>query len=171
MKKNILNSSACQVYETPKKLFNELDQLFNFKLDVCANKDNAKCKKYYDEEQDGLKQEWSKMNWCNPPFKHYQKKWINKAFREFVENNNNTICLIPSRVDTILYQDLIFKHAPYICFIKGRLKFEGCKNQVPFPTSLILFVKELNTEQVNYFKSIGTLLTNNIIFNYNMFCY
>ncbi len=31
---------------------------FHFELDVCATPENAKCKKYYNPEEDGLKQEW-----------------------------------------------------------------------------------------------------------------
>lgn len=109
--KEVLFSSNKQTYETPNKLFNELNSLFNFEIDVCANKNNSKCKKYFDKETDGIKQEWSKMNWCNPPYNN-QKVFLNKAYKEFYNNNNNTICLIPSRTDTKLYQDLIFKHAP-----------------------------------------------------------
>ncbi len=97
------------------------------------------------------------MNWCNPPYNN-QKVFLNKAYKEFYKNNNNTICLIPSRTDTKLYQDLIFKYAPYICFLKGRLKFENCQNSAPFPSALIIFVKYLNKEQINYLNTIGKLI-------------
>lgn len=51
---SIENSS----WETPAKLFQELDDEFKFELDVCANKDNAKCARFYTAEDDGLIQPW-----------------------------------------------------------------------------------------------------------------
>lgn len=40
-------------------------------------------------------------------------------------NGATVICLIPARVDTKYFQDIIFLYAKAVCFIKGRLKFEG----------------------------------------------
>ena len=37
-------------------------------MDVCATSENAKCKKYYGPEEDGLKQEWKGVCWMNPPY-------------------------------------------------------------------------------------------------------
>lgn len=53
-----LTSSNTDDWATPQALFDKLDAVFHFTLDVCASKDNAKCKKYYTKEQDGLKQDW-----------------------------------------------------------------------------------------------------------------
>ena len=50
-------TSNSEEWGTPQELFNRLNQEFNFTLDICASKENAKCHKYYTKE-DALKQEW-----------------------------------------------------------------------------------------------------------------
>lgn len=55
---NGLMSSNTDNWATPQALFDKLNAVFHFTLDVCANKDNAKCKRYFTKEQDGLKQDW-----------------------------------------------------------------------------------------------------------------
>lgn len=56
---NSLFSSKDMTWATPQDLFNKLNDVFNFNLDVCATPETAKCEKYFTPEIDGLKQEWS----------------------------------------------------------------------------------------------------------------
>ena len=42
-----LMSSNSDQWETPQKLFDELNQKYNFSVDVCALPENAKCEKYF----------------------------------------------------------------------------------------------------------------------------
>ena len=58
MNKEVMFSSKTDLWETPQDLFDKLDAEFHFELDVCALPDNAKCKRYYTPEQDGLSQKW-----------------------------------------------------------------------------------------------------------------
>lgn len=53
-----LFTSTTDNWATPQDLFDQLDQTFHFTLDVCASESNAKCKRYFTAEQDGLKQDW-----------------------------------------------------------------------------------------------------------------
>jgi len=47
-------------------------------LDVAASASNAKCKRFFDEQIDGLKQSWdNEVVWCNPPYKNVAQ-WIKK---------------------------------------------------------------------------------------------
>ena len=61
-------SSRNNNWGTPQALFDKLNEEFHFDLDVCATVENAKCKKYYRLEEDGLKQEWKGVCWMNPPY-------------------------------------------------------------------------------------------------------
>lgn len=61
-------SSASDEWETPQELFEALDGEFHFTLDVCATKANAKCRRFFTEQDDGLAQEWSGVCWMNPPY-------------------------------------------------------------------------------------------------------
>lgn len=53
-----LFSSEKEDWETPQDFFNRLDKEFHFNLDPCADEKNAKCKKFFTKEQDGLLQDW-----------------------------------------------------------------------------------------------------------------
>lgn len=54
-------SSNDMTWVTPQDLFDKLDRVFNFNLDVCATSDSAKCIKYFTPEIDGLKQKWGEI--------------------------------------------------------------------------------------------------------------
>jgi len=47
-------SSATDMWATPQSFFDRYDRLYNFDLDVCAVANNAKCKRYFSPEDDGL---------------------------------------------------------------------------------------------------------------------
>lgn len=120
-------------WETPQHLFDELNGEFNFTIDVCADKLNHKCKRYYDNTSDGLWQDWAgETVWCNPPYDNI-KEWLAKA----VNSNCLTVMLIPSRTDTKWFHEYIYKKYE-IRFLKGRLKFSNSSNSAPFPSMIIV---------------------------------
>ena len=93
-----LYSSASEEWATPVNLFRQLDKLYNFTLDPCATVENAKCKKFYTKEDDGLIQSWTNERvFCNPPYGNGIDKWLAKATQEPVEL---ALFLIPARTDT-----------------------------------------------------------------------
>ena len=133
--------SETNEWSTPQYLFDELNYEFNFTLDPCATDDNAKCKKYYIIEDDGLKQDWSnEIVFMNPPYGREIKHWIKKAYLESL-TGATIVCLIPSRTDTSYWHDYIFGKSE-IRFIKGRIKFGDSKNSAPFPSAIVIFKGE-----------------------------
>ena len=65
--KNEKTSRQEDEWATPAYLFEKLDAEFHFGLDVCATAANAKCKRYFDKEQDGLSQDWKSVCFMNHP--------------------------------------------------------------------------------------------------------
>jgi phage N-6-adenine-methyltransferase len=66
-------------WSTPPELFASLDAEFHFTLDPAATPQNAKCAKFFTEEQDGLTQDWSgERVFCNPPYGRGLDKWAQK---------------------------------------------------------------------------------------------
>lgn len=57
-----LYSSNSDEWETPQSVFDELDAVYHFDLDACATEQNAKCRRFFDKAQDGLKQSWGGCN-------------------------------------------------------------------------------------------------------------
>lgn len=73
-------SSKTDQWATPHDFFDKLNNEFQFDLDPCADETNAKCKKYYTKEDDGLAQNWDGFRvFCNPPYGREIGKWVKKA--------------------------------------------------------------------------------------------
>ena len=129
-------------WETPDYFFNLLDEKFHFTLDPCATKENTKCKKFFTNEQDGLRQNWKgERVFVNPPFSKIDS-WVNKCYKEGIKENTIVVMIIPSRTDTRYWHNYIMK-ANEIWFCKGRVNFllEGMKptHGSTFPLAIIVF--------------------------------
>lgn len=141
MNKELMFSSKTDLWSTPQSFFDELNEEFNFTLDPCATAENAKCEKYYNKEDNGLIQDWMfETVFCNPPYGRNIKDWVKKCSEEGEKPGTTVVLLIPARTDTSYFHNYIYQ-MPYteIRFIKGRLKFSGCKNAAPFPSMVVIF--------------------------------
>ena len=133
-----LFSSASEEWETPQNFFDRLNEEFCFTLDPCCTDENAKCKKHYTKEQDGLKQDWTgEIVYCNPPYGREMPKWIKKCYEHYI-GGGIAVMLIPARTDTKAFHDYIYGKAE-IRFIRGRLKFGSSKNPAPFPSMIVIY--------------------------------
>jgi phage N-6-adenine-methyltransferase len=132
---NVHFSSQTDLWATPQEFFDKLNSEFNFELDVCARHENAKCKKYFTKEQDGLAQEWKGVCWMNPPYGREIGKWMKKAY-EAAQGGATVVCFVPARTDTRWWHEYAIKHE--IRFIRGRLKFNDAKGNAPFPSAVVV---------------------------------
>lgn len=137
-------SSKTDDWYTPQDFYDEWDEKFNFTLDVCASKENAKCGKFFTKEQDGLSQKWGGVCWMNPPYGREIGKWMEKAYQSSLDGAT-VVCLVPSRTDTRWWHDYAMKGD--ITFIKGRLRFGGAKNSAPFPSAVVVFNGKTETDE------------------------
>lgn len=134
-------------WETPQDFFDALNQKFKFTLDVCANKRNTKCKKYYSKRDDGLSKKWRGTCWMNPPYGRQIGKWMQKAY-ESARDGATVVCLVPARTDARWWHDFAMKGK--ITFIRGRLKFGGSKWNAPFPNAVITFAGKSRFRKRNH---------------------
>lgn len=127
-----LFSRKSDEWESPDKLYCELNEEFNFNLDVAATEYNKKCLDYC---KDGLATLWTgKRCYCNPPYSQIGK-WVEKAAKLEAEV---CVMLIPARTDTKWFHEYIYKKHE-VRFLKGRLKFSNSKNSAPFPSMVVIF--------------------------------
>ncbi len=126
------------MWATPQDFFDNLNAEFDFDIDVCATPENAKCNKFFTEEQDGLSQSWGGTCWCNPPYGREIGKWVSKAYASCKDDGVTVVMLLPARTDTKWFHEYIY-HKAEIRFIKGRLKFGGATNSAPFPSMVVVF--------------------------------
>ena len=102
-------------WETPQCLYDELNKEFKFDFDPCPLNANF----------DGLKCTWGKSNFVNPPYERKLKSaFVHKAIAES-EKGNICVLLLPVSTSSILFHEVIKKHAYEIRFLKGRIKFKG----------------------------------------------
>jgi len=114
-------------WKTPKAVYQVLDAEFCFDFDPCP----------VNPKLNGLEIKWGNCNFCNPPYGREIERWIKKGYDEYTRGKT-VVFLIPSRTDTSWWHDYIMK-ATEIRFIRGRLKFDDCKNAAPFPSAIVIF--------------------------------
>ena len=133
-------TSKTDLYATPDWLFERLDNVFHFTLDPCATPGNAKCKKFFTKDDDGLLQDWAgERVFMNPPYGRGISNWVRKAY-ETAETGAVVVCLLPARTCTRWFHDYCAKGE--IEFLKGRLKFGNLKDNAPFPSMVVVFRQE-----------------------------
>lgn len=134
MNTDVMFSSKTDMWATPQNFFDKLNEEFGFNTDVCAIPENAKCKRFFSPDVDGLKQEWTGVVWCNPPYGKEIGKWVKKAHDSIC----TTVALLPARTDTRWFHDYILGKAE-IRFVRGRLKFGGASTSAPFPSMVVIW--------------------------------
>lgn len=135
-----LFSSNTNEWATPQAFFDALDAEFHFDLDPCATESNAKCKRFYTIEDNGLTKDWGGARvFCNPPYGRGIGKWVKKCAEESRKPNTLCVMLIPARTDTAYFHDYIYNKAREIRFIRGRLRFNGSATDAPFPSMVVIF--------------------------------
>ena len=103
---------------TPKSI---IDSLGKFDLDPCApvNPLWETASVMFNKNDDGLAKEWRGRVWLNPP---YSRPLIEK-FVEKMSDHGNGIALLYNRCDSKMFQDVIFKKATAMLFMRHRIKF------------------------------------------------
>lgn len=130
-------SSATDEWATPQEFFDRCHALWDFTLDPCSTHNNAKCRRHFTRQEDGLKQPWvGERVWMNPPYGRQIGNWMRKAFLES-QRGALVVCLVPARTDTAWWHDYAARGE--ILFIRGRLRFGGAVNSAPFPSALVIF--------------------------------
>ena len=141
-----LFSSATVEWSTPQHIFDGLNAEFRFDLDVCATVENAKCDRFFDKGDDGLKQKWTGTIWMNPPYGRDIAKWMQKAFESSLEGAT-VVCLVPARPDTQWWHNYATRGE--IRSYKGRLKFGGAENAAPFGSAVVVFRPPVPNDKLN----------------------
>ena len=135
----VLYTSRSEEWPTPMTFFDTLNQEFGFTLDPCATSQNAKCRRYFTKQENGLDQDWgSHVVFCNPPYGKVMSQWARKCFEASLMGAT-VVLLAHSRTDTRWFHDWVYGKACEIRFVKGRLKFGNAKTSAPFPSLVSVY--------------------------------
>lgn len=110
-------------WSTPQYIFDFWNRRYHFSLDAAADASNAKCYAFLDEEYDSLTNSWgvAQKVWINPPFGNLLQ-WVNACIREWHENDNTILALLPNNTDTKWFR-AAFNTAARVTFLEGRISF------------------------------------------------
>jgi phage N-6-adenine-methyltransferase len=131
-------SSASPNWATPQAVFDALDHEFSFELDAAASPTNAKCRRFYTIDDDGLAQDWHGVVWLNPPYGRGICAWLKKA-ADSAEAGATVVCLIPARTDTAWWHDHVLARAAEVRLVRGRLSFGDGSSPAPFPSAIVVY--------------------------------
>lgn len=117
-------------WRTPPFVFEFMNRLHRFGIDLAATEHNALCSHWFDIAGDGLKEDWAwyagafhvnPVGWLNPPYSNIDP-WLAKARNEAVRGFT-TVALIPAPNGERIYHRHVFGIASEVMFIEGRLAF------------------------------------------------
>ena len=141
--------------QTPWWFIKSLEDYTNLiiNLDVCCAPNTAKCRYYLclDENDNGLIDGWSNVNYCNPPYSDITP-WIKKAHYESLFKGNTTLMLIPDKPE-VGYTRLAREYADTVIHMPFRLNFlrpdgtefldkNGKKQGPKFPVCVYIFTPQ-----------------------------
>lgn len=107
-------------WATPRALYEELDNEFNFDFDPCPINEGE-----ITPDKDGLLVDWGDRNFINPPYSRKLKEAFVKRAIECARSGKLCVLLLPVSTSTVLFLDYIKPNAKEIRFLRGRVKFEG----------------------------------------------
>ena len=145
------NNEARDEWQTPQKLWDQLNNQYSFTFDCCANEENTKCNSFSSDfkmDLDIISKE--DICWMNPPFSKARE-----MFDCFFINIRKGIAIYRfDNPETKLWQEVIFPKATWIFIPKGRVNYENLEGHgARFPSALIGF-------NVPYPKGVeGTIFT------------
>lgn len=130
--------------ETPQWLFEKLDDIFRFTLDVAATAKNKKTKRFFSKSQDALERDWNGHCFMNPPFSRLAE-FCHKACEGVLRNERTIVVvgIVPYDPSTWWWENYIVHGPALVIPVPFRVSFvpppKGKPGSNPFPTAIIVW--------------------------------
>lgn len=141
----LMTSSTGEHY-TPSEIIDAVVKTIGpIDLDPCSpvNGPTVPAAQHYTVEDDGLAQFWRGTVYMNPPYGAGIDAWVAKLIESYRAGDvTAAVALLPARTDTRWWQQI--RDYP-VCFVTGRIRFEGAGNgaPAPFPSALVYLGADL----------------------------
>ena len=135
-------------WATPAKIFDPLNEVFSFAIDLCASHENAKVPTYIAEVTNLLTVSPDEIRlrigiqqggyaWINPPYQTHggTGKFIKKAAELCTECGMGLVALIPVSTGTKWYRESVFQNFDAVIF-PPRFGFEGAGQNATFDCAI-----------------------------------
>lgn len=163
-------------WETPQWLFDGLNEIFDFHVDLAAHRFNTKCKEWisrggagfedtfyvyegglFNDDLLNIKIEYfphDRWSWCNPPYgRNGCGDWMDRILQV-----PNTVSLIPASVGSKWFKEQCWDKADVIVFLHGRLTFEGAPCTAQFDSCLVVKGDILTQWQIDKLARFGRVV-------------
>jgi phage N-6-adenine-methyltransferase len=133
-----------QDYATPIEFIDAVRRRFRiraFTYDLAASTENTQAKHFFCEEENSLKQDWTKLSgplWLNPPFGHIEP-WAEKCKISTRTRGRTIYFLTPASVGASWFARHVWRECNHagVLALEGRLSFDG---KAPYPKDCCLTV-------------------------------
>lgn len=140
----MFQGNRAEEFETPiafvKYIEDRLEVVFT--LDAAADENNTKAPVWIDIEEDCFKARWGGTVWLNPPYGRKIPNFLERVNSQ-TKNCDLIAVLLPARVCTRWFHDLVVPYVSEIYFIKGRLNHHHHSSVdnscAPFPSMLLIY--------------------------------
>jgi phage N-6-adenine-methyltransferase len=154
---NIHFPSVSQSLETPWDFFEAVERKFGrMRFDLAASKDNTKCLRYYDKQDDSLNQNWIDLEgnlWLNPPFRRARYFAKKSKLSTSINGGRLVFFLSIAGVSRSWYQLHVYRHA-LIYAIRPTPIFIGHSNPFPQDMTLAIYGKKPGFKCWNWKKMV-----------------
>lgn len=139
-------------WATPQWLFDRIDAVFHFEVDMAASAENAKCARYCTEETDALQQQRWEFSpaWVNPPYSNLLP-WMKKIRKETSTSDTCVVALLPVCPATRWFQH-VWDIYDALLFFNRRIKFEGASGSPRFDSVLAVFNMPLGIPTIKLYE-------------------
>lgn len=131
-------------------------------LDPCScdkANETVRADRFFTQEDNGLKQDWSgERVWLNPPFDTRNAEAFTEKF--IAEDIECGCLLLPALVASASYGQKLLENSAAVCFLAGRLKFEGPRSRghASQQNSMICYRGKGVDKFIAEFAELGTVL-------------
>lgn len=132
---------------TPKVFYDALDKIYHFDFDPCPLE--------RPEGFDGLKCDWGRMNFVNPPYSRVPP-WIDKALEQRDRRGCSSVFLVPLRTNSLYWFEKVLPNCTRVFVLEKKLCFGEHEKPLPIPLCVIEFHAEAKPVlSEKNFKTIG----------------
>jgi site-specific DNA-methyltransferase (adenine-specific) len=129
-------------WETPSRLFEKLNDEFQFTLDPCCEAHTAKCSRFYTFEDNGLSKDWAgETVFCNPPYSNGNIDiWMEKCYKESLKPDTIVVALVAVSTSAKWFHEWVLNKAE-LRFVERRIRFAGAPYTATFSSVIVVFGK------------------------------
>jgi hypothetical protein len=128
-------------WRTPPSIFDKLK--VEFDRDVAAPESGYCCvpaRRIYTRRDDGLRQPWDGIVFCNPPWSE-RRRAIVPWLKRFFAHEGGGIFVCVARTSADWFPELVLPHSELLCFPTGKTRFHKPDGSLgPMPTNGIALI-------------------------------